>query len=529
MEKKSFDKIRILLVDDLLPGIIGSDIDEPPRLGEPYSKYFQFRWLATPPEACEFRNLSLAISRRAPEVLATDGWIPEIISVDYALTNNVLDLDERLGTKDEYEILSPLPALRKRVRTLDVEVEPPNIRDYDNLLGPVRSNDFWGCYIGGLIFSTFSDHPCGIVTVTRYSKENVWKNSPDVGLFEWLMTFESGGLLRAPEKPRPAPTWDVIINDGVSSLRNRIKQLAKYGIITIHLDDLLLLSHNKAHPVLTFSSRYSMRRLPVEGLFIDVVESKRREAAKDWANDILTDALDYLRKGESPDSYIPTIAEIEQGRTLALQLREKWKDVEGVVRRMAFSRYLGTSSEKRGKPPFQLNEDEFAALQKYRGQRAVDIISTGGDIRNLPGSKTAKRWAVLFTITRLACIAWKMRAEGDEFNLLDEDVYLALFPQPETVPFYLHTKPGGDKTQVIKVLKRSVEPAIRVSDILRGKGWVGGDKGPYGLFPFERRILQMFAASLGCSDWQWARDPVSRNHVLQKILLGDTDTATSEE
>lgn len=533
----SDNKIKILIVDDHPAGLT-KDISWPytseriPKMDPQLAEFFDFRWLATARECREFRDLSWVIGEHDPHLLSNAGWVPEILVLDYALTQDDRTVSQRVQDDSEWlERLSPLPALRKCYAAVGCDDSIP--RD-DCPVTPQAGTEFWGCFIGGLLLSTFSNHPMAPITITRYNQQTINQKSADAAFFQWLLGYQSSGFLEA--RGGSSPTWWEIVchqddNDesypsGVGRLRARIESQAKRGLIILHLDDLLALANHREHPLVSFTSRYGTRRLPVQGLFIDFPKGKEREhKAQDWASTLVNDALSYLESDSMPKVYVPTVSKIEEGRKLAKALLDQWEDIGGVVRRLEFSRYLAQPRDARGKPPFDLTPEEEQALQKYK-QKAVNLFGTGvGDIRKLAGDHIAKRWAILFVATRLACIAWKMRSLRPDYNLSADDVYLALFPNSEVVPYYLHTR-NRDVTQVTQTFNR-LEIPIHIPDVIEGKEWGANSRG---ILPFERRVLRMFAASQGCVGWQWADDPAIKGHALRNILLGaEEKTAASEE
>jgi len=360
----------------------------------------------------------------------------------------------------------------------------------------------------------------------------------DASFFEWLMSFETGGLLKA-KGLGVSPPWGKIISEGVQSLQTRIQQLAEHGIIALHLDDLLNLADNGAHPTVRFTSRYGTRRLPIAGLFSNIKEeNERTEKARSWAAGILNEALAHTGKRGDTSAYKTTIADIRDGLVLARKLRDAWKS-QKVLKHLAFSRSLADARHKLGKskgakPTEELTREELTRLKEYaasygvtdaqllRDGRSPDLGDTDGDLRAETTSGSVKRWAVLFTIVRLACIAEHAHRMGHEITVSDADVYLSLFPIAKVVPCFLHSREA--KNQVYQYLKRIGKQVrsggdtwgnigISVPDILEGYPWNGEY---HGVFPFERTVLQWLAAQFGFGNRaEWRPDS-----TLGRILLG---------
>ena len=114
-DRDEFDPIRVLLVDDMpdgLPRPTPRGAPDIPAMASAYGKWFAFRWLATPAECCEFRDLSWLISQHDPGLLATHGWVPDLLVIDYALTQDTRTVADRVhNDRDWLDRLSPLPDL----------------------------------------------------------------------------------------------------------------------------------------------------------------------------------------------------------------------------------------------------------------------------------------------------------------------------------------------------------------------------------------------------------------------------------
>ena len=100
----TYDKIRVLLIDDYPSSLEIEDEYEgrkcafpviyDPRIPE-LESYFELRWIATATEAREFRDLTSAVALRNPRALDQEGWVPEILCFDYALTKDQRPLVDR--------------------------------------------------------------------------------------------------------------------------------------------------------------------------------------------------------------------------------------------------------------------------------------------------------------------------------------------------------------------------------------------------------------------------------------------------
>ncbi|MDZ7860643.1 MAG: hypothetical protein U5O15_08285 [Candidatus Krumholzibacteriota bacterium] len=530
MMAAGFDKIRILLLDDR------DSLRPQDGLSPRLKKWFDVKWIATPSEARAYRDSSWVCITREPELLNKLGWVPEIFVIDYALTQEEIPVLDRVRrNKDKYTDLSPLPNLEDALSKLGISSsgisvlkEPP--------VTPSAGSEFWGCYIGGLILSTFADYPVSAVTITRYGESDFLENAKDVAFFEWMMEKQTNTQLKGTGAK--SLDWTEIISEGAIKLRERIKQLASIGIITLDLEDILQLIHNTSHPTVSYSSRYGKRSLPVQGLFIDERDEKvRKEKAKKWAEEIIEEALTYMEKGSEPEEYVSTLDQIEEGLGVARDLWDKWEGEE-VPQHMECSRIFGQVQQVVKAGERDLKEDEIKELDRWCAKYDLvleDVINTlkkrkytlktdGGDIRAYNCDVIVKRWAILFTIVRLAIIAWHASRELDrDIRISSHDVYMALFPLAINLPYYLHEpmgKESGEHTKYLKRLNRDGstssgwgEIGISVVDVLAGKDF---DENSHGLFSFERKILRMFSVGLGCGN----RQNLKKGSVLNNILFG---------
>ncbi|HEX7331523.1 MAG TPA: hypothetical protein VF290_08480 [Pyrinomonadaceae bacterium] len=543
------EKIRVLLLDDnpsslnLIEEIDGVPCDFPqvsdsattevsmPELEE----FFELRWLASAAEAREFRDLSLLVSRTTPEALIREGWIPEIFCFDYALTGKDNPIEQRFFPDELTNRLSPLSNLRRYVTTANLSTlkisNPPHVN-------VAQGDDNYGCFAGGLIFTAFSDHPCGPVALTRKGDNKT--AGTEASFFEWMLESEVHGTFT--KKGRPEPQWRELIPDGITVLRSRIEELARGSIIRVSLDDLIALSASGKHEVLTIRSRYGLRRLPVRALFLDYKPSQREEAARNWAVRV----LDKIFSGTEADFKL-TLDDFMQGRNLAQILWTAY-DSDDLVKRLRLSELLARNGNHHaGKPPAE-EQSELEELKRYFGVDDVEARSMCGanyvDIRNERFSDRQKRWAALIIIVLLLARSAKVRNKlqgerhteskqsGYDYNICQPlqaaDVYLALFPlarDPLILPFHGGRDPGS---QWGKPLTRLNDPrrgpslrdnwgniALKVYDVLNGLPWNEDAQQPkdtwtYGLMPGERQVLQHFAHSIGFGDDEWEKDSQAR-------------------
>jgi hypothetical protein len=437
--------------------------------------HFGFRWLATPRECREYRDLSWIIAEHKAGLLGQRGWVPDLVIIDYALTQNPDTVAKRLaGFEDQLPELSPLPALKQCAADANLDI----IEDASLPPTVPKGNDTWGCFVGGMIMTTFADHPCAPVTVTRYSRDpdTLAEASPDAAFFEWLMEAQSGKLLRAAGQV-DSPKWREVLVPGVMNLRKRISALVKAGIVQVLPSDLVALSDNAKHPVLTIASRYGPRRYPVKGLFADVA------AGSDWDKQVQEFAKELL------DSLVDHSV-FEQATLLAQDLWEAYVADE--------STHLGRLRTKR----WRLSElTEGGGVANELGQLRKEFQVTGAqcgvsrDLRAGPNNEI-RRWAVVLVVYQLAIRAarLKLRINALEWSglgdpsIIENDLWCALFPLPKD-PFTLPDRTGRYRHTNWEKCVSSLQ--LRLPQVIEGSGFDGNAS--KGLKRGERYVLRCMA------------------------------------
>lgn len=481
-DAREFDKIRILIVDDQPLGLC---VNAPPGNNNPwmhkdYTDYFEFRWLATPEECRTFRDLTWALGECNLPLLIEKGWIPEILAVDYFLLDDTHPIEERMAAESRpLGEISPLPSLREAA---EQAVLPRHVIFSDIIDEQVFSarfkDDLWGCFAGGLILASLSDHPCAPVAITRYRSDDLKKKSPDTWFFEWMMASQTGGMLKG--KGLTSVTWKDIVEPGVGYLRERIKQLAKFGIITLNLDELSAIASSQDQPILTLQSRYGIRRLPVPGLFVDDPTRKPQ-----WAEEL----LDQLIAVGTPHS-------LKMARYHAEQLLQKYDDEKLVYERIELSDLLLRKEKKTlrsdGEEAKRLNEliSRFNATVRWEGGRAngeIQNVELIGDIRHIQVDDWTRKWTALCIIVLLLkrfCIAWNNGMPREKIT--EPEVYLALCPVARN-PIILPFSEGSDRDIGANMLDVDRKVMFRIKKVLAGRDLDGA----------ERVLLRHLAQTLG--------------------------------
>jgi hypothetical protein len=542
-ELQSTERIRVLLIDDnppwamravsrlrdRLPETVVSTLSttelhatEIPAISveddRVFERCFDLRWLDSAEAAKEFRDLSSLLARTHPEELLTTGWVPEIVCFDYALTG--FNPSARVIPESLRPFVSPLPRLRERVLELGLETLPEIPIPSS---GAKPNDDNLGCFAGGLILSTFADHPVAAVATTRKGPETL--KDTEAAVFEWFLNWEFFGTF--DRKGRPKPDWKLLLSEGAANLRARIQNMVRARAIRTSIEDLLALSDSEEIDGLTLRiySRYGLRHLPVPGLFVDHPPETRATEANAWARVVLRE-LFSITDGRDP---LVNLSAFREGRQVTDALWHAYTS-DLVDDRYRLSELARDESK--------LNDTDRDELERLRKQ--FEVTDSGRcrrhvvELRSFDCSDAAKRWAVLFMIVRLEATAaaarrkWELWCHELEFvsaprhtfaSVQQADVWLALFPIPST-PVTIRD-PYTTFSVILKRLKADESSEIPPSlngkwgnltvlpaDVLEGKQWfesnsVPDDHWTYGLRRGERHILQMYAEDIGLPDSDW--------------------------
>jgi len=515
------DRIRVLLIDDE-PGTLASDISgtkfklpklrEDDDMGEPLgiAEHFELRWLASPGEAKEFRDLVEVLRFRRPEQLGLEGFIPEIICFDYAMTGDTTPVEKRHHVPpDSIEDISPLPSLRRLAKPLGISVSTPG--EFPSYLERPARTDCYGLYMGVLVFDSFSEHPVAPVAVTRYPNQTIADNQ-DGQFFEWFLRTDHAGTFQ--RRGRPAPSWSELLTEGVQVLQSQICELFRLGLLGIDLGDLVELSRNAGHASLVIESRYGIRRLPVRGLFIGASD----EEIKDWALETFHTKVRSSITGERET--ITDGLDLDVIRRAIAATKELWDarldqdDKGGLTRkRMKLSELVEAGESAEANPELEEFIKDFDAdLQKDACLKEADWVC---EMRCY--DKTLWRWIVLFMTVRVMhhryCGArnWRDRCNKEGWTgavktlmtppVSFQEVYAALFPrpyQPIVIPWKDPTSKWGNQLKL---------NAIRPNEAIAAKG----------ISPVEQMFMQDYALNLGFTKAQWSSDDQTR------VILGEDE------
>ena len=505
--KAESDRIRILLIDDE-PGTLGGKVkaggskwfpvlDDPEDMPEPLGipRYFELRWLAAPTDVREYWDLTGAVRHRSTKPLASETYVPEIVCFDYALTGTPVPVEERDHVpRDRVADITPLPKLRKLADSLGVRI-PDGERLPDEL--NLSRKDCFGLYAGALLYSAFSEHPCGAVALTRYAEQTIG-SSKDGQFFEWFLHTKHAGTFS--RRGRPAPTWYELLRDGVRSLRARIEELFRAGLVGISLKDLAELQNDGSHGVLTVESPLGVRRLPVPGLFIDVPPAERNAEAAKWAEQLLVSR--FRQCGDQVNTVPANMDDIRRGMVAAEELWNAYLDYDN--ERQLTEKRLRLSELLEGGAQPQDNEECDQLCSLFHADLKTNTCPRDDDwVRDARRyDERAQRWAVLFMVVRFLhhsisgnskwrnkCLAEDREKAAAIFDIPVDprEVYLALFPrayQPLIMPW---TDPTSQSWGAH--LNRK---AIRPQDVLSGKAT-----------RLERMLMQDYATGIGLFRSTW--------------------------
>lgn len=558
MPLQQCDQIRVLLIDDA-PGSGLIEVDpgerapngdpiEFPSLGsagvpdpddaEVIKTCFRLRWIATATEAREFRDLTTSIALRDPSRLGVNGWVPEVVCFDYALSKRPIPVLLR-GYSDARGLeLSPLPPLRECAKALGLHGPDPNDKLTLSDTGDKVQEDNYGCYSGALIVSALSGHPCGPVPHTVKNANTI--RGREVFFFEWMLRQEFGQAF--DEKVNLAANWHRLLAAGVGRLRASIIRLARESIVRVGWESLaeLAAATDTREMSVEIADRFGKRHLPVDGLFIDFPRLDRARAAREWTLQALGAILGDLEGA----AFASTKAEIQRGISLATELWHAYGDDQLVEQRRLLSDLSASEAQVSRQSVAARETGETIGSGRSAGHLQLNTLRGSGpmgfdvaegqctarhaDLRSLDGNAATKRWAALFIVVLLLKQAHDavdgLKAAGlsvwNSWLVSEDDFYLGLFPaaqSPLVLPFH---KPDSTWYDWLRNTLRIVP-----SDLLEGKSW-STDAGPNakgkksltgGLHPHERRVMASFALSKGFGPELWGT-PKDQPH---QILSGD--------
>lgn len=436
----------------------------------------------------------------------TDILPPEIIAMDYNLRKW---LDAKVVvTKKQSKMPSYLKSgVSKHSGVVDENSSSGENREW--------KAGFEGLVLGIFTSSLLHQHPIGIVPMTNYG--DLLENIPEVRALHLIskeilhIDYSKFGVSGEDR------SWDKVLRKGVKALRVRIENLYEDGQIILSPSDLMALSEDANHGILTISSTHVERRLPVQGLFIDAPEEERDEAIRKWAKDLMSTVM-------------VDCEELKQAQELAGQVWDAYNNNKLVEERRNLS--LLAARIDAGK---EIDETEYERLSEIFGVHKKKCKSGCVDIFSGDYSARVRRWAALFVtcnmLKRLILIKKRIEthvqkttgraADIPDIPILNtDDLFLTLFPVPNAplvFPWHKGENPAHNSAtwttemlrwkDKIQYTKKKGDLALSLSDLLAGECWNTEDpiEGPHGLTDSERLVLQGFAfeeSDLCKSDWK---------------------------
>jgi len=386
-----------------------------------------------------------------------------------------------------------------------------------------REVGFEGLVTGVFASAMLSAHPTGLVPMTHYADDLL--KVPEVRALHNLST----PLLRVDYTDfhisGEGRSWRNILRKGVESLRDRMEILFLDGDVSLSFDDLMRLSEGTGDR-LTVRSKYCVRSLPVQGLFLDA--ENWREAARAWSIGLVKDIV-------QEDS----LEALVESRKVAETLWDAYNDDEMFGRRLRLSTLhskkdtIGEGERNELEGLYQLFE--VANPESNRAACTRNIA----DLRAIPADGATLRWVCLRVLVKILaryvhshknCKA----VAGEDMPALDmpacvnEDWMVAMFPvaqSPIVLPFeggpcsdYLTTAWGTwMRNHLLDHYMLNPKHVLDGHDFgeaieVNGREAVAG-----GLRDSERQILRMIALTEpGISEADWRGMTVARNVLWGK-------------
>jgi len=502
--KQQYDKIRVLWIEDLPGlGIQKADLREYKRFFEVVGRTESVKIVSV--RSVEEYNALLvhhfAILEDA-DSRQTSPLPVEIVSADYDLSKFTPDSDI-IGDKDrDFPILPPSEENISQVISNRDDLSGFYEEEY---LQNVNYDDYDGCIINTMYLSEFSTHPCGSV-VTTY-QEPSQRHRCAKKLEEHLERCYQIDLSFSAKR-----TWESVLSAGVKALRRRIKHLYESGHIILLPSELMVMAEDAGHEILTMRSPYALRKLPVQGLFIDFHQDERNSAIQEWAEELLKSKV--------------TREQFEKASMLAKRIWSNYNN-DGLMNEHTKLSELHTNSQfsektyedlkrKFGLDKTDRGDNTFVCTQHCSDIKSEEVACKGESQKERKKEdKIVRRWAALFLVKNLlkrvllfideVKMSSKSRDGKEKIQSLypdleEDDILLLFYPVP-TSPFPLpwHISDaklrGNKKGAWIKWMRDNL--GFEPKDLLSGLGLSKG----------ERQILQGMVMD---EDIEFGPDPEQR-------------------
>lgn len=141
-------------------------------------------------------------------------------------------------------------------------------------------DDEFGLFAGIAVVREFKDYiTLGIpATFNKADKKAMSQNSL---FYEWLNSYDIEDAIQRPDKG--SKNWDDILKFALPLLRKRIETQIRTGKVTPHYYQLINLSNGTSEDnIISFTSAYGERHLPLDGLFLD-----KKQTVEDWASGLI--------------------------------------------------------------------------------------------------------------------------------------------------------------------------------------------------------------------------------------------------
>ena len=272
----AMDKIKVLWIDDR------EEMDGTPENSLPkgYEQWFSVVHHSTSEELQSYRSTEEFLP------LLKDFWFDENSDI---LPVEIIATDYNLAKRGGSEVVqeSSIQQVARLKRSQDTNSNNIFSMEHDSHKGNSSAKvNFEGLLISLFYGSLAYKHPAAIVPMTRYIGEMPSEVDALHSLVEPFLGVDFRYIGLNDRK------WENILKEGTKQLRDRIKTLHEANEIIISPHELLALSENPNQEFLTITSKFTTRRLPIAGLFIDVPLDIRTEKIKKWTKE-MTSELGY--------------------------------------------------------------------------------------------------------------------------------------------------------------------------------------------------------------------------------------------
>ncbi len=428
---------------------------------------FSLKILQHPEEIREYISNCLEKEDRAGSAALGSivGVVPEIIEFDYKLYDNI-EINSESDRQDKKHIkywssyrklrehYNPNFLFEKEQHLEKKENENYTVKDFIERINKEPNStgdeswykldetqlqeDDLGLYAGVEITRLFRNHVSIGIPATA-NKENIKNLHVFSKFYEWMNDYDLGTMFSREE--RGSKDWDSVITAAVKQLRIRIETQIQAGKAIPSYSQLNALAEGiiPSERVFSFETIYGKRNLPLDGLFIDVIDkSKQNTKIAEWATGLL--------------NKLPvTNAIIKKADKATTKLWETY--IEFFEDRIVLSDY---SVRLRS-----LNTTESSYLVEVKKRLGVNsttgLIANECSIQTLlekekgDDKKSVIRLTFLLAITQASIKLEKQKREGNSgakyFALTDEEYVNILYPKANfKTPFLLSMNIDKDKS-----------------------------------------------------------------------------------